>query len=742
VVSKTITIRIPGKPKLVWSQTALSNSFGLTWSFGTYPSPQPQGVRYVITGAGFSGATTRTDIHTGTENSTSLKAPDTVYNATFDATSSLAKAGTYDYPGYFYSRREVSLTTPRTPTATWLNKWDTANNKNDLTFSWFTPQATGFLDATISETVNSTTSSIKTCENADVATAVCQSPSYNEGSTYSGRLDGTATTVNPGTDDGDANGPTKGTYYFADLPAAEPLFKVPKVTLFQYVQTTVDNSQGIKFETKTADDTALLSPYINIKFCETPYPSGPEVCSTSIQTTASMLDPALYFAAKHAGSEYSFEISGYGNTSFTTGQPDQTATLVPQKFFVKIPGPAVVSIDQDPLNAQNWLAEYTVSDALVDNVKFGTNSIGPSDCVNNAAAITSSSGSIAGPALPGVTYYACLTGYAIAFPPLGTNTLAGYWFIGDIEDHYTSTDVKITFNYRYPNPLGGAPSTQGTLSPSYTSYEQAVIFGTTPRLDSNRWVLDGYRFVHWIDNSVVPTVTYSDAQQLASALTTDLSLSAIWEPLDITISFDTNSPVAPPSPFTVNTVNPNNIKFDQPTTLLGQISIQGYQFLGWNTDPDAIAPTYPAGPSGGPGTLYFKDQYTNKYDKTLTFYAIWKDLDVVLEFNANGGAGNMDNQPLDFSEKNDVSISANTYTRDLHQFLGWTSNPAGDGKAYPNSGTYTAGDVADTSGTVTLYAQWATFDFGQRDDNTLTVSWRILATAPPAQNPNLNIEVS
>ncbi|WP_162609881.1 S-layer homology domain-containing protein [Anaerotignum lactatifermentans] len=71
---------------------------------------------------------------------------------------------------------------------------------------------------------------------------------------------------------------------------------------------------------------------------------------------------------------------------------------------------------------------------------------------------------------------------------------------------------------------------------------------------------------------------------------------------------------------------------------------------------------------------------------------------VVLSYDANGGNGSMNSQRVHKGDQ--VTVSANTFTRDHYIFDGWNTQPNGNGTSYK------AGDTFVIDQNVVLYAQW------------------------------------
>ncbi len=113
----------------------------------------------------------------------------------------------------------------------------------------------------------------------------------------------------------------------------------------------------------------------------------------------------------------------------------------------------------------------------------------------------------------------------------------------------------------------------------------------------------------------------------------------------------------------------------------------GYAFVGWSTTLT--------------GDVVFKDnaQYDMGTEASYTLYAQWEVCNGVVKFNANGGDGEMENILMDYSQTK--PLEANTFTRLGYDFIGWSTEPAGE-VVYVDKAIYTMGDKSE----YTLYAKW------------------------------------
>lgn len=189
----------------------------------------------------------------------------------------------------------------------------------------------------------------------------------------------------------------------------------------------------------------------------------------------------------------------------------------------------------------------------------------------------------------------------------------------------------------------------------------------------------GYIFDGWFTKE-------NGGSEVSASTTVDLvanqTLYAHWIAKEYTVDFDLNTGSgATPG---VITVTYDDTYVNLPENSASKI---GYTFHGW----------YTAGSGGNEITSSTKVNTASNH----TLYAKWEANAYEVEFDANGGSGEMDNQGYTYDQSG--SLRANTLTRIGYRFLGWNTQKAGNGTAYTNAQSIT--NLA-TDGIVTLYAQW------------------------------------
>ena len=216
----------------------------------------------------------------------------------------------------------------------------------------------------------------------------------------------------------------------------------------------------------------------------------------------------------------------------------------------------------------------------------------------------------------------------------------------------------------------------GTInSGSITSYFQG--FGAKLPTDVTR---TGYIFDGWYDDNG------SKVTEIGSDATGDKSYTARWTPVTYTVAFSANGGDG--------NMDDQTFAYDVEQNLAANTFTRtGYDFVGWSDVPD--------------GNVVYADRdavknLTDVDDAVITLYAQWTPITYTVAFNANGGNGEMDSQ--DFTYGEEQSLSPNTFTRTGYTFAGWSETQDGD-VAYSDAESV-CNLTSESSGTVTLYAQW------------------------------------
>ena len=209
--------------------------------------------------------------------------------------------------------------------------------------------------------------------------------------------------------------------------------------------------------------------------------------------------------------------------------------------------------------------------------------------------------------------------------------------------------------------------------------------GKTIQLKDNSYSRDGYYFAGWSEDKNATVATYENQDDYVVPNTDGTTtLYAVWKS-KVRVIYDGNGA----------TSGSMSDKYYVPGAMVGWptngYTRTGYEFLGWSTNPEDIAPQY---------TI---SQYLIvPLDKDeITFYAIWvKQVHIV--YDGNGAtSGSMSDVYYKPGTKFYIS---NRYNRSNYDFIGWSTDPNDTVPDYPGTSYYytVPSDVEE----VTLYAIW------------------------------------
>lgn len=221
---------------------------------------------------------------------------------------------------------------------------------------------------------------------------------------------------------------------------------------------------------------------------------------------------------------------------------------------------------------------------------------------------------------------------------------------------------------------------------------------------------EGYTFLGWADSpdSVVPAYTVDKEYTLPAK---DKVLYAVWQPNQVTVTFDKNGGTGSNRPETKPYNSEEKITIPSIETL--GWTRDGYSFLGWSTDKNSVqADRF--------------DTEINVPKRDLTIYAVWQKNTITITFHSNGGSVDA---PSSISKSKDESFIAPEYNgtnKNNNVFIGWGTTKSA--VTYKDGETYKM-PLVDT----TLYAIWKntvtlTFDvqynlkYGKSIDDTLKKS--------------------
>lgn len=225
----------------------------------------------------------------------------------------------------------------------------------------------------------------------------------------------------------------------------------------------------------------------------------------------------------------------------------------------------------------------------------------------------------------------------------------------------------------------------GSLSYNFKNVVLGLMVGALPSPTRT-----GYSFLGWY-SGVNGTGDYYDSNTIFN-METGSTLYAHWAPNSYTISFDINGSFFSLIP------SPISVLFNSQVGNLPGISRTGYNFLGWNTQPN------------GSG-IYYQVSTTYNTPSNITLFAIWSAQNFTLTLNANGG----------FFGSSILAPTQTTKSVIYDQVVGTLSTPSpgaqvlgGPGKFFlswnnlqnGSGSTYTSSTVYRSPNNLTIYAKW------------------------------------
>ena len=180
-------------------------------------------------------------------------------------------------------------------------------------------------------------------------------------------------------------------------------------------------------------------------------------------------------------------------------------------------------------------------------------------------------------------------------------------------------------------------------------------------------------------------------------------------PITYTVSYDANGGSGAPASQTKTKDVALTLSSTKPTRT-------GYKFLGWAASKTATSAQYQPGGS-----------YTA--NAAVTLYAVWKENDYKVSYDANGGTGAPAAQTKTHGMA--LTLSSTKPTRTGYMFLGWAASKTATSAQYQPGGSYTA------NAAVTLYAVWK--ENAPTYATTLTVS---STTASQGKEVSLNVSLA
>ena len=268
-------------------------------------------------------------------------------------------------------------------------------------------------------------------------------------------------------------------------------------------------------------------------------------------------------------------------------------------------------------------------------------------------------------------------------------TFKGWAFTKDGEVVYTDAmNVTIEKNTKLYAVWSKKSSTQTEFTVSFDpnggdGAMDDLVFkkNVTQHLTANTYTRTGYTFKGW-SLKAGGEVAFEDGE--AVTVSSDQTLYAVWSKdkvVTYTVKFNTADATGTMSDqvFTAGTAQ---------KLFKNTLKKEGYTFVGWSENKD--------------GSVKYKDEESVTMRTNITLYPIFTETKYTVKFDANGGTGSMKDQVYTYGTSQ--AITANSYTRDGYNFLGWSTDKSA------TKATYTDKQTLKAEKDMTLYAVWEAAD--------------------------------
>ena len=232
-------------------------------------------------------------------------------------------------------------------------------------------------------------------------------------------------------------------------------------------------------------------------------------------------------------------------------------------------------------------------------------------------------------------------------------------------------DGKATYTVTY-NANGGSGEMKA----------QTAEEGSEITLTANTFTRTGYTFSSWNTAADGKGTDYADKSTIK--LTAETTLYAKWNPNAYKVMFCDDSGNADDA--IIETIYDTEFALPETTTM----SKTGYNFYGWNTEPDG------SGKNFKPGE---KVKNLTTEAGAVTLYVCWLEKGAhTITYVLNDGT-NDESNPEIFLERNAVELK--DPGRTFYEFAGWYDNAEFSGEKL------TGWNAGEKTGDITLYAKWA-----------------------------------
>ena len=191
-----------------------------------------------------------------------------------------------------------------------------------------------------------------------------------------------------------------------------------------------------------------------------------------------------------------------------------------------------------------------------------------------------------------------------------------------------------------------------------------------------------------------------------------LTLTAVWNPIDITVSYYPGPDWFSQSTTATQTVFTYKYGDEIPAPDVEYVSSSGYDVIGWVfNDGSGGQGQYPT-LTGWPLVLvydYYSGDFISEGDEALDLSPFWSNGYVTVSFNSNGGVGTMADQRFD-TYAGVLPLNENRFTREGYEFIGWNVAQDGSGESYADKQSFDMLSSLEEGDSVILYAQWKKID--------------------------------
>ena len=225
---------------------------------------------------------------------------------------------------------------------------------------------------------------------------------------------------------------------------------------------------------------------------------------------------------------------------------------------------------------------------------------------------------------------------------------------------------------------GGSGSTES----SSHAYDEART------LTVNGFAKTGYTFTGWATKPD-GVVIYPDRQSVLNLTSEDgatVTLYAVWAVNSYTVNYSANGGTG--------TTASSSHTYDEAKTLTANgFKRTGYTFAGWAASSNGVA-------------VYTDEEsvlnLTAENDETMILYAVWRPHTYTVNYDANGGMGNVASSRHTYGAAK--ALTANGFTKTGYTFAGWATSP--NGTVIYSDGQSVSNLTSINGETVTLYAVW------------------------------------